>query len=104
MKIIDYPVIVVVWSQEGCPGCSSYLPKFRKVAPKYQTCIPSIVVSAENFGRAADHYRIRVTPTTSILRYGRQSPSVLEGDADPNAIEGLFQTAMVGMDCQIRRH
>lgn len=101
MKIIDYPVIIVVWSQEGCPGCGTYVPKFKRVAPKYQKCIPSIVADAERFGNAADHYRIKVTPTTLILRYGRPSLYRIEGDAEPTVIEELFQRAMVGMDCPL---
>lgn len=101
MKLINYPVLVVVWSQEGCPGCASYLPKFRRVAPLYQSCIPSVVVDAAQHDSAADHYRIRVTPTTSILRYGRQSLQLIEGDADEATIDQLFHFAMRGMDCSL---
>lgn len=101
MKLIDYPILIVVWSQEGCPGCESYFPKFKKVAPKYQACIPSIIVDVSRHERAADHYRVRVTPMTTIMRYGRQSLYAIEGDADEAQIESLFQTAMVGMDCSL---
>lgn len=103
MKLIDYPILVVVWGQDGCPACAEYVPHFRRVATKYASCVPSVVIDAANFERAADHYRVRETPTTMISRYGRRSLYSIVGDAPESEIEQLFQYAMHGLDCKLVR-
>jgi thiol-disulfide isomerase/thioredoxin len=101
MKLIDYPVIVIVWGQDGCPACEEYTPRFRQVAGQYASCIPSVVIDAERYDQAANHYRIRATPTTMISRYGRRSLYSIEGSTENKQIETLFQYAMRGMDCKL---
>jgi thioredoxin-like negative regulator of GroEL len=101
VKLIDYPILIIVWGQDGCPACSEYVPRFRRVANRYQRCLPSVVVDAEKFERAANHYRIRETPTTMISRYGRRSLYSISGAAGEGEIDKLFQYAMTGMDCKL---
>jgi thiol-disulfide isomerase/thioredoxin len=101
MKLVDYPLILIVWGQDGCPACEEYTPRFRGIASKYASCIPAVVIDAERFEGAANHYRIRSTPTTMISRYGRRSLYSIEGTAPDEQIERLFQFAMQGMDCKL---
>jgi len=101
MKLIDYPLLIVVWGQEGCPACEEFTPRFRRIAAKYARCVPAVVVDAERFDSAANHYRIRATPTTMISRFGRRSLYSIEGTAPDDQVEALFQFAMHGMDCKL---
>lgn len=63
-------VVVVCVVMEGCSACHEFLPRFRKIAAKYAHCIPAMVINASNSQQApiADRFRVRVTPTTLILR------------------------------------
>lgn len=101
MKLTDRPVVVVTWAMHGCPACDEYLPTFRKIAEKYQRCVPSVIVDANRYPAAADHYRVKATPTTMIMRYGRRGIMKIEGAADEAEIERLFGYAFYGMDCKI---
>lgn len=104
MKWTHMPLVVVVWGQQGCPGCSTYIPKFRRVAERYGQCIPSVILSADENAGLADYYRVMATPTTHIFRWGRKSLRWIDGDADEQTIDSLFQFAMRGLDCQIGTH
>lgn len=101
VKLVDYPLLIIVWGQEGCPACEEYTPRFRRIAAQYARCVPAVVVDAGRFDRASDHYRIRATPTTMISRFGRRSLYSIEGSAPDQQIENLFQFAMRGLDCKL---
>lgn len=95
------PVAVICWTQEGCPACEDYLPKFLKVAERYSRCLPIIVADVNQYGHAANEFRVESTPTTVISRYGRRSFRFIDGDAPEHVIENLFYSATMGMDCQV---
>lgn len=99
MKLTEYPVIIVVWGQEGCPACDEFIPRFRRVAKKWARCVPAVVVDAGAYTDAADSFRVQSTPTTMILRHGRKSLFLLDGATDDASIERLFAYASDGR-CQ----
>lgn len=101
MRFIDYPAIVVVWTQDGCPACEEFLPRWRPVAQQYQGCLPSVAVNCTEYKMAADYYRISDTPTVMVLRYGRASWRKLHGAVTPDEIAAFYQYAAMGLDCQI---
>lgn len=101
MRFIDYPAIVVVWTQEGCGACEAFLPPWREIAAQYASCLPSIAVNCDEYRQAADYYRIRETPTVMVLRYGRPSWRQIKGTATPEEIAAYYQYATMGLDCQL---
>lgn len=101
MKFIDYPVIIVVWTQEGCPACEEFLPVWRPIAEAWQNCVPSVAVKCDDYKIAADYYRVQNTPTAMIMRYGRPSWKKLQGAVTAEEIKAFYETAAVGMDCQL---
>ena len=75
---------------QGCPACESYLPVFRKVAERY--AIPAFAVDSNAFPEAADKYKIKVTPTTLLLKWGRVTKR-FEGEGTTADVEKLFRWA-----------
>lgn len=102
MKIWEMPVAVIVWTQDGCPACEEYLPKFRNIALQYAKCMPVIIADVNAFSRAADIFRVQSTPSTIITRYGRRGfAGFIDGDASEERIRTLFAAAANGLDCPI---
>lgn len=102
MKIWDMPVAVIVWTQDGCPACEEYLPKFRNVALQYAKCMPVIVADVNAFPRAADVFRVSATPYTIITRYGQRGfAGFIDGDGSEERIRTLFAAAASGLDCPV---
>jgi len=103
ITVFDIPVAVLVWTQEGCPACEEYLPKLRKVADKYGSCIPTIIADVNAFPNAADAFRVSATPYTVISRYGRPPAfaGYLDGDGDEGRIEAIYASAATGADCSV---
>lgn len=98
-KVARMPLVIACFVQDGCPHCESYLPIFRGVAERYQHCVPSMVVSADEHPGAADLYRVMETPTTIALRYGRRSMvASLSGVASPEDLERFYQAFASGCD------
>lgn len=102
-KIWEIPVAVILWTQEGCPACEEYYPKFHRVAQRYAGCLPIIIADINQFPGAADKYRVAATPTTMITRYGERPffGGFLDGDAPEDRIEHLFGVAVTGLDCAV---
>ncbi len=95
-------MLVVVWTQDGCPACEEYHPTFVSAAAHYQNCVPSVVVKADEWSAEADRYFISGTPTTTLLRYGRRTFHTLNGPATAEQIDHYFQVAMrLVRDCQL---
>lgn len=101
MKFTQYPVLIVVWTQDGCPACEDYKPRFARIAERYASCVPAVILNAAQYMAAADYYRVETTPTTMLLRQGQRSVFTLHGAADDAAIDSYFQSAMHGLDCQV---
>jgi thioredoxin 2 len=101
VKFTDLPVVVVVWAMDGCPGCEEYAPIFKSVAPRYEGCVPWVILDAEKWAKASDHYRVKATPTTMILQYGRKSVYMLEGAGTEEEVDQIFKYASFGMGCEL---
>ena len=102
MKIWDMPVAILVWTQDGCPACDEFMPKFSKIAQEYAGCLPIIIADVSQFPRAADTCRVQSTPSTIITRYGRRGfAGFIDGDASEERIRSLFSAAANGLDCQV---
>jgi len=101
VKFVDYPVLVVVWEQHDCPACDQYGPVFREIAARYQNCVPSVVVLADHYPQAADHYFVQGTPPTMMLRYGRRTFLSIDGPGTPEQIHHFFAAAMQYASCQL---
>jgi thioredoxin-like negative regulator of GroEL len=70
LDVSQYPIMILVFGMDGCPACSTWLPLFRAAAQR-NSDVPAFAVDCNKQPDAADHYKIRVTPTTVILSYGR---------------------------------
>lgn len=102
MKIWEMPVAIIVWTQEGCPACEEFMPKFMDIAQQYKGCLPVIIADVSMFPRAADLFRVQSTPTTLISRYGRRGfAGFIDGDAPEERIRNLFAAAVNGLDCPV---
>jgi thiol-disulfide isomerase/thioredoxin len=99
VNIMQIPVAVIVWTQEGCPACEDYIPRFLQIAKRYERCLPILIVDVNRFPEAADAFGVMNTPTTFVSRYGQRSFRFLDGDVPEYAIESLFQAALRGLDC-----
>jgi thioredoxin-like negative regulator of GroEL len=102
MRIQEMPVAILVWTQEGCPACEDFMPKFLAIAEEYSNCLPIIIADVAKFPGAADVFRVQSTPSTMITRYGRRGfAGFIEGDAPEERIRRLFAAAGNGLDCQV---
>lgn len=102
MKIWEMPVAIIVWTQDGCPACEEYMPKFMEIAQQYMKCLPVIIADVSMFPGAADAFRVQSTPLTMITRYGRRGfGGFIDGDGSEERIRSLFLSAVNGLDCQI---
>ena len=100
-RIHELPCAVICWTQEGCPACESYLPKFLAVAEKYKQCLPVLVVDVNLAPGAADAFGVQGTPLTVISRWGKRSFRFIDGDSSEQLIENLFFQATRGLDCPV---
>ena len=101
IRVTDHPLVVVLWTQEGCDACESTVGPWTEIAGRYQSCLPSIQVDCGNHASAANAYRIKATPTIMVLRWGRASYRRLEGEVTAAEIEAFYQQAAVGLDCAL---
>lgn len=97
------PVVVLVFTLSGCGHCREYLPRFQRIAAKYEHCLPVIVLDASRaqFSRPADYFRIIGTPATIVLRRGRGVVHKIDGAASDAEIERAFQVAVAGLSCEL---
>ena len=93
MRVTELPIALVVFGMDGCPACSSYLTLFRPIAKRHDD-VPAFAIdsSLEQNAAAADHYGITVTPTTILMKYGKQIQR-FEGEGSRADIEKLFRYA-----------
>lgn len=101
MRLTDYPLIVIMWTQEGCAHCEETLPRWRAVAERYAQCLPSVRLEVGEYAAAADLHRIKMLPTVMTMRNGRGGLRRLEGEQDAAAIEHFYALAAMGLDCQL---
>ena len=101
MRLIEYPTIVILWTQEGCEHCEATLPLWRKVAERYASCLPSARLEVDQYEGAANQYHIRMLPTIMTLRWGRSGLRRLQGQSTLAEIEAFYQGSMMGLDCQL---
>ncbi len=101
MKLHEYPVIVIVWAQDGCEMCKEYVPRFRRVAEMYAGCVPAAVFDVETVDDAwLAHFHVHHVPTTMVVRYGRITAR-RDAFIDDTTIVHLFGLASIGQECQI---
>lgn len=91
VQIDQQPVLVILFGLRGCPACEDALPKFRAVAARHPG-VTAYAVDSEKVQQAADRYRVRATPTTVLLSFGRQADRI-EGDPGERRLEALFNAA-----------
>ena len=85
---------VVVFHMHGCPACSDYLPRFRRVAVKYRpfVAIKQVILSKQTEAEM-DRYKIRAFPTTAILDASGKLTKKIEGSMPIPEIARLFEQA-----------
>lgn len=87
----SYPAIILLFGMRGCPACSDFLPVFREASQDHPD-VPALAVDCGRQPDAADYFRVRVTPTTVLLRWGRAIRR-LEGEGTRANAERLFAQA-----------
>lgn len=94
------PNQVVVFYQHGCPACSDYLPRFRKIAPKYQAFLniqmANLNRSVKKIQDAAVTYKITGAPTTLVLDANDKVLKRAVGSISNDKIVQLFEFATAG--------
>ena len=91
IRLEDHPALILVFGMEGCPACSAYIPAVRAVHRRHPD-VPAYVVDCNRVTHAADHYNVKVTPTTVLLRHGRVEKR-FEGEGSRADLEKLFRHA-----------
>jgi len=97
-------VVVIVFHQPGCGACDEYLPRFKRIAARYASCIPVVILDCtdERFVALADRFKIRNTPTTLAVR--KPSGAIrIDGSAPDAEIEQLFVAATRALSCGVNR-
>jgi thioredoxin-like negative regulator of GroEL len=92
----EYPLLIASWYQEGCPACEEFTPRLRAVADRYRACVPTTILSANEYSDDADSLWVRSTPTTMILRHGRKSPYQIGAVTDAE-IEAFYAVVLRGL-------
>jgi thiol-disulfide isomerase/thioredoxin len=98
-QLAEHPVMIVVFTQDGCDGCQSYKPKFQQVADAWSQCVPVAMLDAEKYEDLSNNLYVRSTPSTFILYHGKKSAYQLIGDAPIEDIESVFSYAQMGEGC-----
>ena len=95
-------VVVVVFTMKGCPACQEYLPRFRRIAQRWASCIPVVYLDAAKDAQQdrADKFTIKYTPTTLILK--RPNGFLKwESSLSDEEIEAIFQRAAYHARCEV---
>lgn len=88
------PAAVFVFGQFGCPACSEYIPRFKRVAGPYRRHFPigiyDLAKDGPHANEIATRLGIRATPTTVIMttRGSLHKRVGALGDADIRALLG----------------
>lgn len=89
------PVVVVLFTLEGCPACEEYKPRFAKIAKMYQQYVPVILADANDpkFADLAERLKVEAVPATFMLRRPRGMIRMVGGVPD-HQIHWLLSTAV----------
>ena len=91
VHIDQTPVLVLMFGMDGCPACEDSLPRFREIAARHPE-VTAYAVDSMKVESAADRFKVRATPTTVLLSFGRQVERI-EGSASGRRLEALFDHA-----------
>lgn len=65
------PTAVFVFGQAGCPACSEYVPRFKRLAAPYRNRFPIGIYDLARDGQRVNEFAsklgIRATPTTVVM-------------------------------------
>jgi hypothetical protein len=68
---MSHPVGVFVFGQAGCPACSEYIPRFKRIAAAFRDRFPIGIYDLLRDGPKANEFAtrlgIRATPTTVVM-------------------------------------
>ena len=88
---------VVVFHQSGCPACSEYLPRFKRIAVKYRSQLniqtPNVNRADKRIQDAAVAYKITAVPTTVVLDANDKLLKRAVGSLSEAQIAKLFEFA-----------
>lgn len=88
---------VVVFHQHGCPACAEYLPRFRRIAPKYRAFLNVQIANLDRADRriqdAAMAFKITGVPTTLVLDANDKVVKRSVGAVTDEQIVKLFEFA-----------
>lgn len=64
------PIVVVLFTLEGCPACEEYKPRFEKIAAAYKDRFPIVRADAndEKYADLAERLQVSSVPVTYVLR------------------------------------
>jgi thioredoxin-like negative regulator of GroEL len=69
------PIGVFVFGQAGCPACSEYIPRFKRIAAAFRQRFPIGIYDLAKDGHRAQEMAttldIKATPTTVVMNRGR---------------------------------
>ena len=67
------PVVIVLFTLDGCGACAEYKPRFQKLAAAANLPIPVIYADADDpkFSGLADRLKVEAVPVTFVLRRPR---------------------------------
>lgn len=85
---------IVVFHQHGCPACTQYVPRFKRIGVKYRALINIQLANLSKADKkmidAATRYKINAVPTTLVLD-GERVVRRVEGSVDDSEIRALFE-------------
>jgi thiol-disulfide isomerase/thioredoxin len=88
------PIVVVLFTLEGCPACEEYKPRFAKIAKTYQGHVPVVFADANDpkFQDLAERLNVEAVPATFMLRRPRGMIRMV-GSVSDQQVHWLLGTA-----------
>jgi hypothetical protein len=63
-------IVVVVFKMAGCSACEEYVPRFKRIAQHYTSCIPIMIIDANDkrYEQLATRLNVSNVPATYVMR------------------------------------
>lgn len=73
MDLRESPVVVILFTLEGCGACAEFKPRFARIAADYQRHVSIIDADANDprFADLADRLKVEAVPAVFLLRRPR---------------------------------
>ncbi len=91
---------VLLFVMQGCPACTSFKPRFERLAAPYRRAGVSVqIIDVGRYVSQANQYKVTATPTTLVVRNGRVVRRLVGAVEDGQVQEALEKAC--GRGCPV---